>query len=92
MSEIPSIDSSAGVRPVQPNLPARPATEKTVSSEAKDTVEISPEARLASLVAQVPAVRKDLVERVKSEIAAGTYDTQQKMDIALERLMDEQNY
>jgi len=35
-----------------------------------------------------PAVRTDLVERVRREIAAGTYDTPEKFDIALERLLD----
>ncbi|MBX7103417.1 MAG: flagellar biosynthesis anti-sigma factor FlgM [Gemmataceae bacterium] len=31
-------------------------------------------------------IRKDLVERVRSEIAAGTYATQEKLEIALDRL------
>jgi hypothetical protein len=33
-------------------------------------------------------VRTDLVERVRREIAAGTYDTPEKWDAALERLWD----
>ena len=32
-------------------------------------------------------VRQDLVERVRREIAEGTYDTPEKWDIALERLL-----
>jgi hypothetical protein len=33
-------------------------------------------------------IRTDLVERVRREIAAGTYDTPEKWDAALERLWD----
>jgi hypothetical protein len=32
-------------------------------------------------------IRTELVERVRREIAAGTYDTPEKWDIALERLL-----
>ena len=35
-----------------------------------------------------PTIRYDLVARVRKEIAAGTYDTPEKMDAALERLLD----
>ena len=33
-------------------------------------------------------IRADLVARVRREIAEGTYDTPQKLDIALERLLN----
>ena len=32
-------------------------------------------------------IRHDLVERVRGEIAAGVYDTPEKMDIAMDRLL-----
>ena len=35
-----------------------------------------------------PPIRKALVERVRREIAAGTYDTEEKWEIALDRLLD----
>jgi negative regulator of flagellin synthesis FlgM len=35
-----------------------------------------------------PQIRYELVERVRREIAAGTYDTPEKMDVALERLLE----
>lgn len=34
-------------------------------------------------------VRMDLVNRIRAEIAAGTYETEEKLDIALSRLLDE---
>lgn len=33
-------------------------------------------------------IRKDLVARVKKEIAAGTYDTPEKWEATLDRLLD----
>jgi anti-sigma28 factor (negative regulator of flagellin synthesis) len=56
----------------------------------KDTVSFSEEALRLSDVAKTnpesTKIRFDLVNRVKSEIAAGTYDTPDKMDTALERM------
>lgn len=34
------------------------------------------------------AIRFDLVNRVRAEIAAGTYDTPEKMDAAIEKMLD----
>ena len=34
-----------------------------------------------------PTIRHDLVARVRREIAAGTYDTPEKLDVALARLL-----
>ena len=47
-----------------------------------------------SAAPQVPSTKKkapirtDLVERVRREIAAGTYDTAEKWDAALEKLLE----
>jgi anti-sigma28 factor (negative regulator of flagellin synthesis) len=35
-----------------------------------------------------PSIRTDLVERIRREIADGTYETPEKWDIALDRLLD----
>jgi hypothetical protein len=34
-----------------------------------------------------PSIRHDLVARVRREIAAGTYDTPEKLDLALARML-----
>jgi len=41
-------------------------------------------------VRQLPDIRHDLVKRVKAEIAAGTYETPERIDAAIDRLMDEE--
>lgn len=35
-----------------------------------------------------PSIRYDLVARVRQEIAAGTYDTPEKFDLALTRMLE----
>ena len=54
-----------------------------------DQVEISPAAEAAIQAAETGAVRQDLVDRIRSEIASGTYETPEKLDVALNRLLDE---
>ena len=60
------------------------------TSVMKDSVSFSEEALRLSDVAKTSSesarIRFDLVNRVKAEIAAGTYDTPEKMDIALDRM------
>ena len=41
----------------------------------------------ASATVADPAIRHDLVARVRREIAAGTYDTPEKLDAALARML-----
>jgi len=52
-------------------------------------VEISPAAEAAIRAAEAGGIRHDVVSRIRSEIAAGTYETPEKLDAALERLIDE---
>jgi anti-sigma28 factor (negative regulator of flagellin synthesis) len=44
---------------------------------------------LAAKVHESPDVRADLVARVKQEIKAGAYETPEKIDITVERLLDD---
>ena len=39
---------------------------------------------------RLPAVRKDLVERIRREIADGVYETPEKLALAIERLIQEE--
>ena len=54
-----------------------------------DTVEISAAARLAAKVHALPDVRAELVQHVKAEIAAGTYETSERIERTVDRLMEE---
>ena len=59
------------------------------ASRATDRVEISPAAEAAAKAAEAGDIRTDLVNSIRSQIAAGTYDTPDKMDLALSRLLDQ---
>ena len=54
-----------------------------------DVIEISSIAKLAAQVHTIPEVRVDLVTRVKAEIETGTYETQERIDLTVDRLMEE---
>jgi negative regulator of flagellin synthesis FlgM len=60
-----------------------------VPAGVSDIVELSAAAQLVAKVHELPDVRTELVDRVKAEIAAGTYETPERMEIAVSRLMDE---
>ena len=59
------------------------------AANAGDVVEISSAARLVAQIDSIPDIRVDLVERVKSEIAAGTYETPERIERTVTKLMDE---
>ncbi len=70
----------------------RPTDQKPQQVDPKarrDTVSISEIARLKAKLASLPEVRHDLVERIRAEIEAGTYDTIEKVHKAAERLLQE---
>ncbi len=54
-----------------------------------DTLDISETGRLLEMAAQLPDIRADRVEQLRTAIAQGGYDTAEKLDLALERLLDE---
>lgn len=54
-----------------------------------DRVELSDRARLLNKLASLPAIRQDLVDRVRREIEAGSYDTPDKVEGAITNLVDD---
>jgi anti-sigma28 factor (negative regulator of flagellin synthesis) len=61
-----------------------------VRQTSKDTISFSEESLRLSDITQTNSgstkIRFDLVNRIKAEIAAGTYDTPDKMDVAIDRM------
>ena len=71
--------------------PARKAI-TAASAHHADTSGRTAPAELAKWIEKVrnlPEVRQDLVERVKAEIAAGAYETPEKLQIAAERMLED---
>jgi negative regulator of flagellin synthesis FlgM len=67
---------------------AKPAT-PAEGTAIKDEVNISDAARFIEQAAQVPEMRQDRVNSIRQQIADGTYETQDKFDVAVDRLLDE---
>lgn len=80
-----------GAQPI--NAPHRatqsePAT-GTGSLTEVDQLDISHEADLVSRANGLPDIRTDRVAELRAQIASGAYETDAKLDVALDRLLDE---
>ena len=54
-----------------------------------DSVELSQQARLLSKLQELPDIREGLVNSVKAEIQAGTYETAERLDAAINSLLED---
>ena len=59
------------------------------SAEPGDRVEISRMAELLGRIQELPDVRTSLVARIRAEIEAGTYTTEDKIDVTVDRLLED---
>lgn len=55
----------------------------------RDELQLSDAGRVADKMDAIPEIRQDRVDAIRAQIAAGTYETDEKLDIALDRLLDE---
>jgi negative regulator of flagellin synthesis FlgM len=53
----------------------------------RDEVEISALGRMLDDASRIPGVREERLAQIKSAIEAGTYETPEKLQIALERML-----
>ena len=82
------IHSPQGINP--PHFsPKTAGTQSTGAAGKADRLEISHAANAAIQATEGGRVRTDLVNLIRSQIAAGTYDTPEKMNAAMERLLDQ---
>ena len=67
--------------------PATPASPSLINTT--DELQLSPAAQMASKLSEIPDIRWDRVNAIKTAIANGTYMTDDKMNVAVDRLLDE---
>ena len=93
MAEIPSVGQNKSVGPigrVARSIPySGPPGDQRVAETRPDRVELSEHARLLDRLRQMPDVRSELVSTVRQAITDGTYDTPEKLDPAVARLLDD---
>ncbi|MEM7630137.1 MAG: flagellar biosynthesis anti-sigma factor FlgM [Planctomycetota bacterium] len=77
--------------PAAPKAPARRADDAQSASRARDAdvVQVSSTARFLEVLKKNP-IREELVNRVKREIEAGTYETPEKMQSAIDEMMTDE--
>jgi len=87
-----------GAQPVNPanRVESTEATQSAAITNPTDQVEISPEAEIASQAAELvnqihelPEIWVDRVSELREAIESGTYETEEKINVAVERLLDE---
>jgi anti-sigma28 factor (negative regulator of flagellin synthesis) len=72
-----------------PHRSAAPAASASSSLAEVDQLDISSTADRASRALDASAIRADRVAQIRSAIEAGHYDSDDKLSLALDRLMDE---
>ena len=72
-----------------PHRRGRSSTSQVESPRIQDEVNISDAARLVEQVKQAPDIRQDRVQAIRAQIASGAYETADKLDVAVTRLLDE---
>jgi len=63
----------------------------TGTQRGEDRVEVSRVAQYLRRLSDLPAIREDLVARVREEIETGVYDSSERLDGALDELIAEQS-
>ena len=77
-----TVGAPHGTRVAQPDAPPD-------STPIEEEVETSDAARLLERLRQLPDIRQDRVDAIRAKIAEGSYETKEKLDVAVERLLDE---
>lgn len=85
----------SGPGPVQGGLPVRPTqqppptkpTEPAKPSGPVDQVEISSAGRMLDQIQQSGGLRAERLAQIKAAIDAGEYETEEKLDAALRRML-----
>ena len=79
-----------GPGPIWPHRIGNPRFEPAASeTRSPDSAEISEVAKLKALLRDVPDVRFEKIERLRAEIAAGTYETPEKIQRVIDRVLEE---
>ena len=77
-----AINPPHGSRTSRPSAPNQ-------AGQIQDELDISDAGRLVEQAKNVPEIRQGVVDRIRGQIADGAYETQDKLDIAVDRLLDE---
>jgi uncharacterized protein YpuA (DUF1002 family) len=87
MSDISPINRSSAAAMAHATRAVRQQpVEVSIPNRQADKVELSTASRLLSRLSELPDIRHDLVNRVRAEIANGRYETDDKLNAAIDNL------
>ena len=89
--EVHGAGGMQGPQPIYPRLAAFSieAGQTVSAGTPHDQVEISPLGQMLDGISRLPEIRHEKVEEIRRQIAGGIYETPAKLELALDRLMDE---
>ena len=82
------IQGTQSIKPAQ-QLKATQVEPAVDNNMPVDTVDISAEADYVSQIHDLPEMRTDRVADIRAQIESGVYETDEKLDVALGRVLDE---
>jgi anti-sigma28 factor (negative regulator of flagellin synthesis) len=90
MSSINNVGGNSPINRIVPKtITQAPAAEQSKPSRAADRLELSGASHLLKALKAGGDVRADKVAQIKSQIEAGTYEDENKLDVASSRLLDD---
>ena len=80
-----------GPQPIQPQRNVAGAYKKAApdSAHKTDKAEISDHARLLNKLTDVDDIRQEKVDSIRAQIEAGTYETDDKLSAAVDKLLED---
>lgn len=89
--EVRGLNSLGGTAPVSRTAPTTAGGPAVATSPTtpRDDVEISAVSRMLDDASRTSGVREQRLEQIKAAIEAGTYETPEKLEIALERMLEQ---
>ena len=86
MNGIGPVSGSSAATASMPRRIAHDQDHAPTPRQASDRIELSDQARGLNTASRVSTARPEVIQRVRAEIKANRYETQEKIDIAIERM------
>ena len=89
--EIFGAGGTQGPQPIYPRLAAfsLDAGHTVHAGAPRDHVEISPLGQMLDGIDRIPDIRQEKVDEIRRQIAANAYESPEKLELALDRMLDE---
>jgi len=69
--------------------PSKPQASADGTARGQDQVQLSDKAQFLSKIAELPDVRQGLVDEVRASIADGSYETDDRINAAIDNLIED---